>query len=1064
MGNSIQVPVPVVQDVILDISKTYEHVRIGMRQGELNARVLRFFFVDDGVPIDLSGITLATLTAKNAEGNVVFDPCSVDVLKNVCEYSVTPEFTKKAGVLECSIKLTHSHYDSDGNLVGSVLVSPLFTAEIYEKAFDDSLIESATEFTQLQQMLLNEGTYQDMLKKAEDAGESAENAAEQAMTAAATAQETANSMLPITTNKLATDVTDAIEAAEEAGQEALGKFPVQAGDIGNEQVTTAKLASDAVTPEKTSFAIPCDYRSGNSGVGSFHIEDWETMMSNSVEIFPDRNYVLSSNDNYAVSAITIGSADTGYRQISLNDLPEITFLDYGGAQSAGRLIRTQTGDGILRVTFAMDIPVVVLWEVYSNAITMPLLVLAENTVTETSIQNSAVSSDKLASGSVTVSKLNSDVTDMLSEEMDTALRDAMYTVADAIANANGTYQANGIKFSVVDSEACVGIDGGVTANAGWSSLSLIIPAYIRIPSGVVYKVGRIAESALTCNSLTMQNEYTEARVYIPDTVTSYGVGCFDQYYGEAGGRLHIFYDGVTPSGYDSSTTTLYHRSDPFLLGDYYIKTETDELVNEAKEIAERAEQKADALEQVSAKRYGVRFDGSANSGDTVHRLYNAVGLVAGVGTDTDAAQNDFDNIYPWSDIRRCCGYWGDDGNFAVNAYKGEPGYAVDGSNGEVWVEIPLFYYKHTYTDGAEEIVISAFKLPGFMPSPMNRDQGTEDAPAAKAYYPAYPMALVDEKPTSRSGVFNEIYSLNTAMTDARKAGENYTVTTTAERYAICLLMLVEFATRNMQSVMQGAVSLPYSENEKATVAEEGVNRIIVSTATATKFVVGQTIGIGTSNGSTDIANNRIVTAIEDYDDSNKAICFDGDPVNVAIGNVVFTLAWINGSCDNVIASSGSPTSNTSGKYNCMYRGIERPYGDAFELISDVMCKREGTGTEEDPYKYSLYFLPNPTKYANGAITDDYIKLNYGVPGADGHVKTLGLDSRYPWIRVPDAIGASTTTYYSDYFTYPRGAARAPRVGGYWNSGQNAGPLYWYCYSSPSDSGGTSRARLSYHRS
>lgn len=500
-----------------------------------------------------------------------------------------------------------------------------------------------------------------------------------------------------------------------------------------------------------------------------------------------------------------------------------------------------------------------------------------------------------------------------------------------------------------------------------------------------------------------------------------------------------------------------------------VEASVDEHTAAAASATERANTAAAQAEAVVEQagelvtRYGVRFGGSANSGSAVQRLYNAVGLVAGVGTDTDAAENNFDIIYPWSDIRRCCGYWGDDGNFVVNAYKGEPGYAVDGSNGEVWVEIPLFYYKHVYDGTAEEIVISAFKLPGFMPSPINRDQGTEDAPAAKAYYPAYPMAEVNGKPTSRSGVFNGIYSLNTAMTAARKAGANYTVTTTAERYAICLLMWVEFATRNMQSVMNGATNLSYSANDVATVAETGANRIIVSTATAAKYVAGQTIGIGTSLGSSGIANNRIVTAIEDYDGSNKAICFDGDPVNVAVGNIVFALAWVNGSCDNVIASSGSPVSNTSGKYNCMYRGIERPYGDSFEWISDVLFKREGAGTAEDPYTYDVYFLPDPTKYANGAITDDYVKLNYGIPGADGYVKTLGLDSRYPWIRIPDAIGASATTYYSDYYYYPRYATCAARVGGYWNSGSGAGPLYWLCHYAPSLSHVSYRARLSYHR-
>lgn len=487
--------------------------------------------------------------------------------------------------------------------------------------------------------------------------------------------------------------------------------------------------------------------------------------------------------------------------------------------------------------------------------------------------------------------------------------------------------------------------------------------------------------------------------------------------------------------------------------------------NTATQRANTAAEQAESVVEQAAKivtRYGVRFEGSANSGATVKRLYNAVGLVANVGTDTATAVNDFDKIYPWSARRRCCGEWNEDGNFVVNAYKGEPGYAEDGTNGEVWVEHSVFYYKHIYEEnGAEEIVISATPLAGFLPAPIFvDDDGTVHL---KAYTAAYPMATVDGKATSRSGVFNNIYSLNTAVTAARTLGERFTVTQTAEWYTECLYMWVEFATRHLQSVMAGATSMPYSANDKATVAETGANRIIVSTTTANKFVVGQTIGIGTSNGSTNIANNRIVTAIDEYDADNKAICFDGDPVNIAVGNIVFTLAWKNGSCDGVLSSSGSPVSNTSGKYNCIYRGKERPYGDSFEYISDILFKREGAGTTEDPYTYDVYFLSDATKYNNGAITDDYVKLNYGVPAADGYAKTLGFDSRYPWIRIPATIGTSNTTYYSDYYYYPRYALCAARVGGTWALGSIAGPVCWYCRHAPSDWNVYSRARLSYRR-
>ncbi len=468
------------------------------------------------------------------------------------------------------------------------------------------------------------------------------------------------------------------------------------------------------------------------------------------------------------------------------------------------------------------------------------------------------------------------------------------------------------------------------------------------------------------------------------------------------------------------------------------------------------------LEGASVARYGVKFGGSANSGATVQRLYNAFGLTANVGTDTETATNDFDNIYPWSGRKRCCGYWDENGSFVVNAYEGEPGYTTDGSNGEVWVETPLFYYKHTYgDDGSEEIVITSHPIGGFEPSPIHIN--ADGSLSQKAYTAAYPMAVVDNKPTSRSGVYTPIMSLNSGMTNARLMGEKYTTTTTAEQYVKCLLMWVEFATRDIQTKMKGCSYLSYSKDHTATVAEEAANRIIISKNYASSYVVGQGIAIGTALGSTNVANNRTVTAIADYDDTNTAISFDGDPVNIAVGNIVFAIAWKTGSCDNVLTSSGSPVSNTSGKYTCIYRGEETPFGNAFEWISDVLFKREGSGTTEDPYSYDIYFLKDPTQYSNGTITNNYTKLNFKLPTADGYVKKLGFDSRFPWLRIPCEAGASSSTYYADYYYRPAYAVTAAHVGGLWSSGSYCGPCYWNCYNAPSSTLVNRRARLSYRR-
>ena len=491
-------------------------------------------------------------------------------------------------------------------------------------------------------------------------------------------------------------------------------------------------------------------------------------------------------------------------------------------------------------------------------------------------------------------------------------------------------------------------------------------------------------------------------------------------------------------------------------------TAANTAATNANTAAANAQNALTELEGASVARYGVKFGGSANSGATVQRLYNAFGLTANVGTDTETATNDFDNIYPWSGRKRCCGYWDENGSFVVNAYEGEPGYTTDGSNGEVWVETPLFYYKHTYgDDGSEEIVITSHPIGGFEPSPIHIN--ADGSLSQKAYTAAYPMAVVDNKPTSRSGVYTPIMSLNSGMTNARLMGEKYTTTTTAEQYVKCLLMWVEFATRDIQTKMKGCSYLSYSKDHTATVAEEAANRIIISKNYASSYVVGQGIAIGTALGSTNVANNRTVTAIADYDDTNTAISFDGDPVNIAVGNIVFAIAWKTGSCDNVLTSSGSPVSNTSGKYTCIYRGEETPFGNAFEWISDVLFKREGSGTTEDPYSYDIYFLKDPTQYSNGTITNNYTKLNFKLPTADGYVKKLGFDSRFPWLRIPCEAGASSSTYYADYYYRPAYAVTAASVGGYWYGGSYCGPCCWHCNSAPSSTYVNRRARLSYRR-
>ena len=231
--------------------------------------------------------------------------------------------------------------------------------------------------------------------------------------------------------------------------------------------------------------------------------------------------------------------------------------------------------------------------------------------------------------------------------------------------------------------------------------------------------------------------------------------------------------------------------------------------------------------------------------------------------------------------------------------------------------------------------------------------------------------------------------------------------------------------------------------------------------------MGQNIKIGTSVSNSSIANNRTVTSIEAYDDSNSSIYFDGDPVNISIGNIVTSIPYKTGSCDNVLTSSGSPVSNTSGKYDCIYRGEESPFGNAFKWVSDIVINRIGSGTTTSPYSYDVYYLPDPRKYNNGTITDDYIKLSYQLVSSissNGYVKKLGYDERYPWIRLPSTIGASINTYYSSYYGAPLNYnISVISVGGSFYMGNNNSPISINSDNSSASGIFLNNARLSYYR-
>ena len=219
-----------------------------------------------------------------------------------------------------------------------------------------------------------------------------------------------------------------------------------------------------------------------------------------------------------------------------------------------------------------------------------------------------------------------------------------------------------------------------------------------------------------------------------------------------------------------------------------------------------------------------------------------------------------------------------------------------------------------------------------------------------------------------------------------------------------------------------------SANDKALIEESATNRIIIANGS---FVVGQQIGIGTSDGGTQIAKERTVTSMTKYDDGTVTgfeITFDGDPVDITTKAIVMSYSQKTGSTDDIQASSGCMADD--GKHGARYRYFE--FNSIFDWIDGYIVK-DG----------KMYFSCNPEDY-NDTDTSKYDVLSYDLSTASGYIKELGFDTNNPFCMFPTIAGdgAGSSTYITDYtWCNPKGVF-APRVSGLPNYGTYVGAFYW----------------------
>ena len=389
------------------------------------------------------------------------------------------------------------------------------------------------------------------------------------------------------------------------------------------------------------------------------------------------------------------------------------------------------------------------------------------------------------------------------------------------------------------------------------------------------------------------------------------------------------------------------------------------------------------------------------------RLAGAVDLSAG---------SDFDGFSMFGGRRRC--NVADDGT--INAFFGDAGYTEDGSNGQVMVYQPKFYYKVVplklekqssglgYHIRKANYYVTATPHAGFKLHPLFYDANgneveyvllsayegslydvsagdyiNDNAPGSYTYAQGDRLCSVaGKKPVS--GKLANIGTKANFEEMAQAHGTGWHLDTIKSVSANQLLMLIELGQFNTQT----AIGLGVVDN---------VSNGTYNCASLT----GSTAGLGNETGMA------------------SATIFE------------------NG--------SGTTTNTVNGKLAVSYRGVENPWGDIFKHTNGINLWGDGH------MGGGQVFICDDFSFNGSKHDGNYQSAGFTISNGNGYVSAFGYgDEEFDWLFMPsETTGNSSLPVGDNYWGTPNlNGYRVVRLGGNWGSGDSAGGFYWFCDAAP----------------
>ena len=374
--------------------------------------------------------------------------------------------------------------------------------------------------------------------------------------------------------------------------------------------------------------------------------------------------------------------------------------------------------------------------------------------------------------------------------------------------------------------------------------------------------------------------------------------------------------------------------------------------------------------------------------------------------------SDFDKFSMYGGRKRC--NVADDGT--INAWYGDEGYTEDGSNGQVMVYEPKFYYLVCpveydpidttgigYHLRKANYYVSEKPRPGFRLHPAFYDaSGKEiDYYLTSAYEgsiydtSAAAYLLQDEQVmSSAEDKFSSIAgarpasgsSQNLTRTEiekmAQNRGTNWHGDLIKQISAEQLLMIIEMGVMELQTpIGQGVIALPYTTGDDTT--------------SSYAAVTGSTASLGNGTGR-----------------AEKTTTYEG----------------------------GKATEYTvNGKTSICWRGKENFWGNIWKFAYGISIWGNGKMDGGQPYICSDF------EFAENKNSGNYEPAGFTVAPKEGYISAMGYSTKFDWLFIASETLGNSSLPVGDYtyLTQNLNGYRIARLGGGWFGWSSAGAFCWY---------------------